>query len=237
MTSFWSVGLAFLFVDVFQRPRWMLKFKTQPGRNQPVDMKDLTRLLRQLTVNYITVGLPYGVIHYVLHKLRGNDVTFTLPAASEFIVHLALCLIMEEITFYYAHRLFHTSVLYRRIHKVHHEWTAPIGLGAVYAHPLEFAFGNILTIASGPLVAGACQVTTLAWFTMATAVTIIHHSGYHLPLLPSPEFHDYHHLKFTGNYGLLGILDKLHGTLNQTWTRSKHFKRHRLIWSSKQMLT
>ena len=43
-----------------------------------------------------------------------------------------------------------------------------------------------------------------------------HHSGYRFPFTPSwdeqPDFHDYHHEKFTGNYGLLGVMDRLHGT-------------------------
>lgn len=36
MTSFWLVGLAFLYVDLYQKPKWMLKYKIQPGKNQPV---------------------------------------------------------------------------------------------------------------------------------------------------------------------------------------------------------
>jgi sterol desaturase/sphingolipid hydroxylase (fatty acid hydroxylase superfamily) len=42
--------------------------------------------------------------------------------------------------------------------------------------------------------------------------TLNAHSGYHFPLFPSPEAHDFHHLKFTQCYGVLGILDYLHGT-------------------------
>lgn len=35
------------------------------------------------------------------------------------------------------HRLFHHPSLYKKFHKQHHEWTAPIGVVATYAHPLE----------------------------------------------------------------------------------------------------
>ena len=37
-------------------------------------------------------------------------------------------------------------------------------------------------------------------------VTINDHSGYHFPLAKSPEFHDYHHLKFHECFGVLGVL-------------------------------
>jgi sterol desaturase/sphingolipid hydroxylase (fatty acid hydroxylase superfamily) len=33
-----------------------------------------------------------------------------------------------------------------------------------------------------------------------------------LPFDHEPDFHDYHHENFKGNYGLLGVLDLLHGT-------------------------
>ncbi|EOD17797.1 hypothetical protein EMIHUDRAFT_102488 [Emiliania huxleyi CCMP1516] len=44
----------------------------------------------------------------------------------------------------------------------------------------------------------------------------VHHSGFRLPWHfgpdEQPDFHDFHHQKFTCNYGHLGILDALHGT-------------------------
>lgn len=92
-------------------------------------------------------------------------------------------------------RLLHIPLIHKHVHKLHHEWTAPIGIEAVYAHPFEYVFSNLLTVAGGPFICGSNLVTTWVWYALATAVTIIHHSGYHLPYLPSPEFHDFHHLK------------------------------------------
>lgn len=47
------------------------------------------------------------------------------------------------------------------------------------------------------------------WYAVATVVTILQHSGYHLPFLPSPEFHDYHHARpAAGNYGAIGLCDR-----------------------------
>jgi hypothetical protein len=50
-------------------------------------------------------------------------------------------------------------------------------------------------------------VVVWAWYLVATSFTVHHHSGYHFPLLPSPEFHDWHHYRFRGNYGVLGLMD------------------------------
>ena len=90
--------------------------------------------------------------------------------------------------------LHHPSV-YKYIHKKHHEWTAPIGLIALYAHPFEHIVSNLLPVFAGPLLMGTHVFTAGVWMVAALTTTTISHSGYHFPFLPSPEAHDYHHLK------------------------------------------
>jgi len=84
-------------------------------------------------------------------------------------LHLLACHFIEEIGFYYSHRglvslLFltnrivfmtstqHHSSIYKWIHKQHHEFKAPIGMAAEYAHPFEFAVSNLVPITTPPLL-------------------------------------------------------------------------------------
>ena len=106
-------------------------------------------------------------------------------------------LLLSLSLFYY--RLFHHRALYSRIHKIHHEWTAPVSIAAMYCHPLEHFFVNLLSIMSGPIILGSYFNNHLAsvwlWVSMAIINTTYTHSGYHLPFVSSNEGHDFHHSK------------------------------------------
>lgn len=92
-------------------------------------------------------------------------------------------------------RLLHHPRLYKYIHKRHHEWTSPIAITAVYCHPVEHIFSNLLPPLLGPLILGSHTATSWLWFAIAILSTLNAHSGFHFPFFPSPEAHDFHHLK------------------------------------------
>ena len=48
----------------------------------------------------------------------------------------------------------------------------------------------------GPLVLKSHIFVWWIELGLGMMFTSVHHSGYHLPFLPSPEFHDYHHLTY-----------------------------------------
>lgn len=58
---------------------------------------------------------------------------------------------MEDAWHYFAHRALHHKSIYKHIHKLHHEFSAPFGLAAEYAHPVEILVLGAGTV-GGPLL-------------------------------------------------------------------------------------
>ena len=58
-----------------------------------------------------------------------------------FITNFILWLFVTDFWFYFLHRLFHQKALYK-FHKVHHDYSYTFGMGAIYAHPLDFVVTN-----------------------------------------------------------------------------------------------
>ena len=123
---------------------------------------------RAIKTTFLNVGILNAAITYpmfALHSRRGLRFDLDdLPTAREVLTHAVAYFVVEEIFFYYSHRcalntlntaspshpcsllislclrLLHHPFLYKHVHKVHHEWTAPIGMTAAYAHPIEYVF-------------------------------------------------------------------------------------------------
>ena len=147
-----------------------------------------------------------------------------LPVWPTVVRDLVVFLAVEEVLFYYVHFALH-EVQYAAVHKIHHRFTAPISVAAVYAHPLEHVIANVLPAAAGPLLMCSHPLTAAGWTLLVVASTMHAHSGLNVPLLSlvsDAAAHDWHHETFRDCYGPLGVLDWLHGTSRAARTARAH---------------
>lgn len=219
---FYMINSIFVLIDVLDMP-WSRKFKVQQNK-KPALVKYVDSLKLVLFNQLVTATVTTAFFHYPM-KLAGVSFEKRLPDLLTVLSQIVVCILVEEIGFYYTHRLFHHPRLYKHIHKIHHEWTTPVSITSIYCHPIEHAFSNLSPVLIGPVICGSHVTTIWIWACVAVMSTTFSHSGYHFPLQPSPEAHDYHHKVFNECFGVLGILDYLHGTA-VNFRSSVHFKRH-----------
>ncbi|XP_055705673.1 fatty acid hydroxylase domain-containing protein 2-like [Phlebotomus papatasi] len=224
---YWTFGGFYLFMDITEKPAFLRKYKVQPGTNEPVEDEKLRKLLITVLFNQFGIGLPMAILNWTVMRERSLGPVELYPTPIRILFDLIVCLLLQEIGFYYSHRLLHHRLLYKIIHKKHHEWTSPIAISAMYCHPIEHVFSNLMPPFLGLYVMRSHPATAWIWFSIAILATLNDHSDYHFPLLPSPEAHDFHHLKFNNCFGVIGLLDWLHGT-DKMFRASRAFDRHKI---------
>jgi methylsterol monooxygenase len=171
------------------------------------------KCFRGVMIGHFCFELPLMLGFHPTAQMVGMKVTeVPLPSWSAILGQTVLFLIFEDMFHYWAHRALHYGNLYKWIHKQHHEYAAPVGLCAEYAHPLEILILSMGTFL-GPLIytwwtQDFHVFTMLFWSVIRTIQAVDAHSGYDfpwslhnfIPFWSGADHHDFHHQAFVGNY-------------------------------------
>jgi len=151
--AFWLPALFYLSIDLVpDHP--LYKYKIQPARK--VTVTEVWQCVRTVLFNQYLISTPLDISLALLAMKLGHPPALTvspyLPSIREIARDFTISIIVREILFYYSHRLGHIPALYKRIHKVHHKFTAPIAPSAEYAHPIEHLVANVIPVIAGTVL-------------------------------------------------------------------------------------
>lgn len=174
------------------------KYKLQPKFKN--SFSDMMECYKKVMWTFVYAVGPLQILSYPVIKWIGIRTSLPLPSGTEVFWQLAVYVVVEDYANYWLHRLMHCPWGYEKIHRIHHEYTAPIGFAAPYAHWAEII---VLGLASflGPLMVPGHMLTFWLWFILRQLEAIETHCGYEFPWSPSKfipfyggaVYHDYHH--------------------------------------------
>lgn len=175
----------------------------QPYKIQPkvkLSLSDYFNCYISVMRMFILVVGPLQLLSYPSVKMIGIRTSLPLPSVWEILAQLIVYFMIEDYGNYWIHRFLHCNWGYEKIHKVHHEYTAPIGFAAPYAHWAEVLILGIPSFL-GPALAPGHMITFWLWLGLRQIEAIETHSGYDLPWTPTKyipfyggsDYHDYHH--------------------------------------------
>ncbi|KAG6503849.1 very-long-chain aldehyde decarbonylase GL1-10-like [Zingiber officinale] len=202
-------------------PASISPFKIQPKVRHPPTL--FFHCYKEAMRTFIlSVGL-FQFTCYPVFKFVGIRTGLPLPSFWETALQLLVYFLVEDYLNYWLHRLLHTKWGYEKIHYIHHEYAAPIGFQALYAHWGDLLFPGIAAFA-GPVLA-PCHVVILWLFgSLRELASIECHTGYDFPWSPTKFvpfyggaiYHDYHHsvgYHSQSNFGaFFTYCDYLYGT-------------------------
>lgn len=174
------------------------KYKIQPKVR--LSFSEMFRCYKDVMRMFFFVVGPLQLVSFPSIQMVGIRTGLPLPSGWEIIAQLVVYFMVEDYTNYWIHRFLHCKWGYEKIHRVHHEYTAPIGFAAPYAHWAEILILGIPSFL-GPAMAPGHMITFWLWIALRQIEAIETHSGYdfpwsftkYIPFYGGADYHDYHH--------------------------------------------
>tara|TARA_B100000795_G_C22779464_1_gene431566 strand:- start:454 stop:1086 length:633 start_codon:yes stop_codon:yes gene_type:complete len=179
------------------------KFRLTKKKNENI-YEDYKKILPVVVRNLI---ISYPIFYYseyylfMIDNIKNNNYYYYT------ITYILLWYILSDLFFYMVHRFFHTKTFYF-LHKKHHEFNNPYGIGAIYCGIMEMVFSNLLSLLLPVYFIEVPENLVLKMIVGMTFWTVFMSHGCFQEINHS---HVIHHRKLTCNYGLF-ITDRIFGT-------------------------
>lgn len=190
---------------------WFRRYKLQ--QNKVPTMKEQAYCAALVLLSHVTVELPQIWLFHPMSQFFGLSTSVPFPHWTKMAFQICVFFVFEDAWHYWTHRAMHSyAPLYKHIHKIHHQYSAPFGLAAEYASPIEVMVLGLGSVGPPILwcaITGDLHILTMyCWIVLRLFQAIDAHSGYDfpwslhhfLPFWAGAEHHDVHHEKFIGNY-------------------------------------
>ncbi|KAK2979664.1 hypothetical protein RJ640_027244 [Escallonia rubra] len=188
-----NILFLFLVFSVFPLSYLLLEFLSRNVRAYKIQPKvnlsysETFKCYGDVMRMFILVVGPLQLVSYPSVQLIGVRTSLPLPSIWEVVAQLAVYFMVEDFGNYWIHRFLHCKWGYEKIHKVHHEYTAPIGFAAPYAHWAEVLILGIPSFC-GPAIAPGHMITFWLWIGLRQIEAIETHSGYAHAFLKLPFY-------------------------------------------------
>jgi Delta7-sterol 5-desaturase len=217
---------------------WWLKDRLQSRRIQQKPRADKKQIFKELKNSFLTV-LSITVVDTLIFSAGSESYIKIYTDISQygwfyFVVTTFLLFVVDDTYFYWMHRLMHTDLLFKRVHKVHHESIDTTPFTSFSFHPFEAVLeqGNLIFIVLLSMFTPVHFAAIIIWQLGSMLLNVVGHLGYEIYpkwLLDTPilkwlaptTHHNLHHTKFRGNYGLyFRWWDKIMGTEFDNFTET-----------------
>ncbi|XP_068161363.1 cholesterol 25-hydroxylase-like protein [Antennarius striatus] len=222
LTAYLCCCAPYLLLDLLA-PHWppLRRYRLEPG--PPLGGGTVLLCLCLVLQNHLLFILPLTLLHWYLTPAH---LPAEAPPLPRLLAQVLVCLLVFDLQSFVWHLLHHrVTWLYRRVHKVHHTFSAPSAPAAEYSSAWETLSLGLFAAATPPLL-GLHPLTRLVFFWVNVWLSVEAHCGYDLPwaphrLLPlglhgGAPHHHLHHLHSSCNYApYFTHWDRLAGTLRR----------------------
>jgi lathosterol oxidase len=203
-----SAVIGFLFYK-WKKP-FFDTYRIQRAYPQPSQIQtEKMWMLRSLPVDFVILGIMLA-----LYNSGHTQIYFEIEKYGwvYWILSLLALTILQDMYFYFTHRLLHWKPLFKRVHWVHHISTNPTQWASFCFHPVE----KFIELGFFPLVILALPLhpsSLIIFAFVSSLLNMLGHSGYEFGALKMGQsalarfritstHHNLHHQSFNYNYSL-----------------------------------